>query len=114
MKLQAPSSKLQGNIKSQAPNHSPGYRLGIWCLELFWGLMFGVWSFFRVWCFSGAWSSVLGAFLLLPSSAHATSDFYINDGIVSVTSPPTDPPQIDATNFVNNGIFAITNLSSAG
>src|ERR1035437_6287813 len=34
---------------------------------------------------------------------------YINNGTVSFTSPPQTPPQIDASNFVNNGIFYITN-----
>lgn len=40
--------------------------------------------------------------------AQATTNF-INNGTVSFTSPPQTPPQIDASNFVNNGIFYITN-----
>src|ERR1035441_718959 len=34
---------------------------------------------------------------------------YINNGTVSYVSPPQIAPQIDASNFVNNGIFYITN-----
>lgn len=42
---------------------------------------------------------------------NATSDFYVNDGLV--LCPPQLPPQVDATNFVNNNIFTInfTNLA---
>src|SRR5436189_6220274 len=49
---------------------------------------------------------------LLASVAMATDPFYINDGVVSVIQPPQTAPQIDAVNFVNNGIFNITNLNS--
>src|SRR5437762_2929320 len=37
--------------------------------------------------------------LMLAQIGHATDAFYINNGLV------TFPPQIDATNFVNNGTF---------
>ena len=69
----------------------------------------------RAWGFSpGVWSLAFAAFLLSPSQALATDAFYINDGVVSVVQPPQYAPQIDATNFVNNGIFNITNLNRAG
>src|SRR5438270_93062 len=45
-KLQIPSTKLQRNPKSQAPKRimrDAGF--GIWCLELFWSLVLGIWSF---------------------------------------------------------------------
>ena len=35
---------------------------------------------------------------------------YINNSTVSILSPPQVAPQIDASNFVNNGIFYITNI----
>ena len=49
----------------------------------------------------------LGCLLLSLASAnvHATSDFYVNDGVV--LCPPQIPPQVDATNFVNNNFFNI-------
>ncbi len=37
---------------------------------------------------------------------------YINNGVVSVISPPQIIPSIDASNFVNNGTFYITNFNS--
>src|SRR6266496_6006380 len=37
---------------------------------------------------------------------HATDAFYINNGLV------TFPPQIDATNFVNNGTFDFVSTSN--
>src|SRR5882672_8620967 len=37
--------------------------------------------------------------MLLPQFGRATDTFYINNGTV------TFPPQIDATNFINNGSF---------
>ena len=42
--------------------------------------------------------------------AHAAAEFYVNDGVV--LCPPQIPPQVDATNFVNNNYFDInyTNL----
>jgi len=39
------------------------------------------------------------------SASSQTADFYMNDGIVNC--PPQVPPQIDATNFVNNNFFSI-------
>lgn len=47
--------------------------------------------------------------LLFPR-AEAATDFYVNDGVV--VAPPDIPPQVDATNFVNNNYFSInfTNL----
>ncbi|MSR65771.1 MAG: c-type cytochrome [Pedosphaera sp.] len=51
MKLQIPNSKLQRNFNLQAPNSEPSARRHL----KFW-----------VWCFSGAWMLVLGAF---PASA---------------------------------------------
>jgi hypothetical protein len=96
-------------LTNQPPGAQPrlARKFGIWSMGFSWDLGFGIWGF------SGAWSLVLGAWVaLLPPAALATDAFYINNGIVSVTSPPTDPPQIDATNFVNNGLFAITNLNN--
>ena len=49
--------------------------------------------------------------VLMVSIALATTD-YINNSTVSVISPPQIAPQIDASNFVNNGFFFITNLYS--
>ncbi len=37
---------------------------------------------------------------------------YVNNGVVSVISPPQILPTIDASNFVNNGTFYITNLNN--
>ncbi len=54
-----------------------------------------------------AWLS----FLLVPMGM-ATDAYYINNGIVSTVFPPTPAPVIDASNFVNYGIFQITNLFS--
>jgi len=42
--------------------------------------------------------------LLLPR-VEAATEFYVNDGIV--LAPPELPPQVDATNFVNNNYFSI-------
>jgi len=49
--------------------------------------------------------SCLALLLGLPMATHAASDFYINDGIL--LCPPQVPPNIDATNFVNNNFFSI-------
>jgi hypothetical protein len=52
--------------------------------------------------------------VVLPVVAVAqTSAFYVNDSFVNC--PPQIPPQVDATNFVNNNFFSInfTNLFSA-
>ena len=53
MKSQAPSSKLQINLKLQAPNGLAGQptqarHLGAWSLELLWNLELGIWSFPRL------------------------------------------------------------------
>ncbi len=40
------------------------------------------------------------------------SSVYINNG--TITSPPSDPPQIDATNFINNGEINIAFNSYTG
>ena len=51
--------------------------------------------------------------LVLPVVAVAqTSAFYVNDSFINC--PPQIPPQVDATNFVNNNYFSInfTNLFS--
>jgi hypothetical protein len=37
---------------------------------------------------------------------------YINNGVVSILSPPQSLPEIDASNFVNNGTFFVTNLNA--
>ena len=52
-----------------------------------------------------------GAMALFPAFAGwgATADFYVNDSIVQV--PPDLPPQVDATNFVNNNLFVINNTN---
>jgi hypothetical protein len=47
--------------------------------------------------------------VLVAPLALATTN-YINNGVVSVMSPPMIAPQIDASNFVNNGLFYITNV----
>lgn len=47
--------------------------------------------------------------VLVAPLALATTN-YINNGVVSVISPPMIAPQIDASNFVNNGTFYITNV----
>ena len=47
--------------------------------------------------------------LLLARAALATIPLYENDAIVDYTGATgTYPPDIDATNFVNNGTFIIT------
>ena len=48
----------------------------------------------------------------MPFVAVAASDFYVNDSFINC--PPQIPPQVDATNFVNNNYFSInfTNLLS--
>src|SRR5205807_4475401 len=48
--------------------------------------------------------------LLAPAAGRAADAFYINNGIVSTFFPPTAAPDIDALNFVNNGLFEVTNL----
>jgi hypothetical protein len=45
MKLQIPSSKLQGSTKHQAPRATWHSRLGAWSLELPWDLEIEPWSF---------------------------------------------------------------------
>src|SRR5882672_9719173 len=45
--------------------------------------------------------SMLFSLMLLPYLGWATDAFYINNGTVMF------PPQIDATNFINNGSFDI-------
>jgi len=54
--------------------------------------------------------SVFASVWLAPS-ALASTPFYINNGVVNVTGPAVAAPQIDAVNFVNNGVFIITNLN---
>ena len=51
---------------------------------------------------------ILAGCLLLglsPALMAVTSDFYVNDGVV--ICPPQIPPQVDATNFVNNNFLSI-------
>ena len=48
--------------------------------------------------------------LVVPMGLATTN--YINNGIVSIISPPQLLPEIDASNFVNNGTFFITNLNA--
>jgi hypothetical protein len=50
----------------------------------------------------------------LPAPLALASGNYVNNATVSVVSPPQIAPQIDASNFVNNGIFYITNLLGTG
>jgi len=49
MNLQAPSSKLQRNLKRQCPKaawlQGPALLVEICDLELLWSLVFGAWSF---------------------------------------------------------------------
>src|SRR5438477_694335 len=47
LKLQIPSSKLQRNIKHQAPKQRRT-RLMFGCLEILWSLVLGIWSFSRL------------------------------------------------------------------
>jgi hypothetical protein len=47
---------------------------------------------------------------VLPSTLALATTNYINNSTVSILAPPQFAPQIDASNFVNNGIFYITNL----
>src|SRR5437762_464959 len=47
LKLQIPSSKLQRNIKHQAPKQRCT-RLMFGCLEILWSLVLDVWSFSRL------------------------------------------------------------------
>src|SRR5207302_2027162 len=53
------------------------------------------------------------ASVLLASGASASTDFYINNGVVNVTGPAAAAPQIDAVNFVNTGLFIITNQAQS-
>jgi hypothetical protein len=46
MKEKAPSSKLQAPEKYQDPKTKVA-GFGAWCLELFWSLELGAWSFYR-------------------------------------------------------------------
>lgn len=48
---------------------------------------------------------VFAALAALAGRAPAASDFYVNDS--TVVCPPQIPPQVDATNFVNNSYFSI-------
>src|SRR5437762_2353012 len=43
--------------------------------------------------------------LAVPALVEAAADSYINDGVI--ICPPQIPPQVDATNFVNNNYFSI-------
>jgi hypothetical protein len=52
--------------------------------------------------------SIFAGVLLAPW-ALASTDYYINNGVVNVTGPAAAAPQIDAVNFVNTGLFIITN-----
>src|SRR5437773_8703706 len=56
--------------------------------------------------------SLLLASLITPAGLAAT-DTYINNGIVSAFFPPTPAPDIDTLNFVNNGLFQVTNIANA-
>ena len=49
---------------------------------------------------SGCLAMALGG-----TASSQTADFYVNDGVVNC--PPQIPPQVDATNFVNNNFFSI-------
>src|SRR3954465_10779495 len=50
VKLQTPSSKLQGTSKHQAPNTTRKGDFGIWSLVFLWSLELGVWSLFLLAC----------------------------------------------------------------
>ncbi len=54
---------------------------------------------------------ILQSMLVVPAALATTN--YINNGIVSILAPPQIAPQIDASNFVNNGTFFITNNYSS-
>ncbi len=48
---------------------------------------------------------------MLANWASASPDsFYLNTGNINRTAPPDNAPQIDAFNFINTGVFIITNL----
>ena len=49
--------------------------------------------------------------LLLARAALATDPLYQNDAVLNYTVPGNPPPNIDATNFVNNNTFTV-NFSS--
>ena len=47
---QTPSSRKAPNLKLQGARTM---EFGVWCLVLFWSLVFGAWCFLRgVWCFA--------------------------------------------------------------
>ena len=46
--------------------------------------------------------------LLLAHAALATDSLYQNDAVLFYTVPGNPPPNIDATNFVNNNVFTVT------
>jgi len=55
--------------------------------------------------------NVLGLLLTLAAGPlQAASDFYVNNSVV--LCPPEIPPQVDATNFVNNNYFSINFLDN--
>ncbi|MEY2427331.1 MAG: hypothetical protein QOJ40_216 [Verrucomicrobiota bacterium] len=56
--------------------------------------------------------SIFAGVLLAPW-ALASTDYYINNGVINVTGPAVAAPQIDAVNFVNNGLFIITNQAQS-
>ena len=76
-KLQAPSSKLQGNSKFQA--RKVDARMRQRCLVL------------GVWCFFGAWSLVLGASEGLPETGYGLPTSVSPDA--SITKPAGRPRQ---------------------
>ncbi len=57
---------------------------------------------------------ILFCLLAVPMVQATTSPFYINNGVVSIIAPPQIAPVIDATTFVNNGLFNITNANGFG
>src|SRR6266705_646239 len=82
--------------RSKAPAKSarPASKLG-YCIADRW-ICKPSWSGTRAFC-----SAVLLCLTLAPFAAFGTDDFYFNFGTV------TEPPQVDAVNFVNYGTFNI-------
>ena len=83
-KLQAPRSKLQGNIKSQAPKSGPIATV-----------KFGVWS-------SGAWILVLGAFAVLTTTGCASNQRSPTTNQMTAPLVWPAPPEVARISYVQS------------
>src|SRR5258706_3681475 len=54
--------------------------------------------------------SVFAGAMLANWASASPDSFYLNTGNINRTAPPDNAPQIDAFNFINTGVFIITNL----